>query len=229
MSALETEPGIDTLLTTEDGSTTIDEFATDERKAKYYDNPYQLIDDFEQSETYQKFFARHIDDLRRNRPDKNYDDPDLVNMVKEAFFGGENYVEALHEFYKENKLDMTKLKPEAREKINAYWDYIEKTYNPTIEMIRFRAIDREQEIEQLQALSRRRDLVHIEAAKALYGERITEEDEEKLTNSNLTVGRQLVHLLSCDFEKDVPDPNRERGKQMNRRYNDMAADNLFNR
>lgn len=196
---------------------------------KYYASPYELIDDFEKSDEYKSMFDQHIKELRLNRPDKDYNDIELLKKIANAFLGSESYIEALHLFWKKNKLSIESVDPKAKEKIIAYWDYIEKVYYPTIEMIRFRAIDREQEIEEFQALSRRRDLVHIEAAKALYGERISQEEESELTNSNLTVGRQLVHLISCDAEKDIPDPNRERGKQTNRRYNDMAADSLFNR
>ena len=40
-----------------------------------YPDAYQLIDNFETSETYQKALAQRIRELHQTRPDINYNDP----------------------------------------------------------------------------------------------------------------------------------------------------------
>lgn len=197
-------------------------------KPRYYENAYDLIKSFEASPCYQKAFDSHINDLQRANKNRDYNDPDLRRKVAEAFYGSEEYIEALHGFYQDNKLDLDKIPREAQEGITKYFDYIEKTYNPTLEMIRFRAIDREQEIEEMQELSHKRDVAHALAARAIYGDRI-DPDEDIEIGQNLMVGRQLVHLLACDYEIDIPASDREKNKLFARRQNAIAADNLFNR
>lgn len=193
----------------------------------YFDAP-SLIEEFEQSTEYHTALRRRIERLKAEHT--TLASPALI---RQTFRGTEGYITALHNFFRnEHKIPsdddgLTHLQPEIQSALREYWNYIDFMNRQLATVRAAHYDDREQLLARATHLDRQRDKRHVAAALSLLQDglpKIESEDEEDRSNEwptieEITIGRQLVSLMTEERGLDRADVQREAKKITKQIYN----------